>query len=582
MSKTAFAALIDDYLHARSKASPIFATLMGIEGYDALVDNVSPEGRAATVADLQALDARAEELATDDLDADDLVDIEALRCDLRASIAVEERFRPWSRNPQEGPLTATFAVYSLLIRAGAEGPDPAALRSRLELVPELLERARRSIEDPREVPPTWAQVALGVIAGAEQFYREGLAQALAGHSALADDLEAPCARVLESLEAYRAWIEREVLPVAAGDFAAGPELFGLLLESSQGLDQSAEEILARGHEEIRRLSGELERVAIHLGGRDWRALQESYKAIHPTAEELLTVYTRDLARAKRFVGAKGLATIPKPDRLEIQETPAFERATTPFAAYISPPPFTRSRRNPPAAYFWVTPPDPALSAEAREGHLRGHSTLDIPLTALHEGYPGHHLQFTRQAWLDRPIRKVAHAAAMFEGWALYCEQMMFEEGFLADPRQELMMLAAQLWRACRVVIDVGLHTGGLDHAGAVRMLVEIAGIEAPQAEVEVNRYTMSPTNPLSYMAGKWMLIELREELRRREGKDFRLGDFHDQLLSYGAIPIRLIRDALLAKGDGAGRSEIEPEHPARRGAPISSRSPRRLRRPGPA
>ncbi|MBZ0253668.1 MAG: DUF885 domain-containing protein, partial [Candidatus Methylomirabilis sp.] len=324
-------------------------------------------------------------------------------------------------------------------------------------------------------------------------------------------------------------------------------LFATLLQHSQGLPGDAEELLARGEREVKRLEEELSRVAASLGSPDWRKLFERYKAIHPSADDLLAVYRRELASAKRFVRARELATIPPRDALQVVETPEFERASTPFAAYIPPPPFGRRG----AAYFWVTPPGAEDSPEAREARLRGHPTLDIALTALHEGYPGHHLQFTWQSRLASPVRKIAHSAAMFEGWALYCEQMMWEEGFFEDPRQELMMLAAQLWRACRVVADVRLHTKGMKRDEAADLLAEVAGIERPQARAEANRYTMSPTNPLSYMAGKWMLQDLRAELERRMGATFNLGAFHDRVLSYGAIPIGLIVSDMLEEADRA-------------------------------
>jgi uncharacterized protein (DUF885 family) len=112
-----------------------------------------------------------------------------------------------------------------------------------------------------------------------------------------------------------------------------------------------------------------------------------------------------------------------------------------------------------------------------------------------------------------------------------------------DPRIRLFQLKDQLWRACRVVIDAKLHTGGLTVDQAVDMLVGVAKLERFNAVGEVRRYTQSPTQPMSYLVGKQQILDLRDRERRRLGKDFDLRAFHDRLLSYGSIPVALIAES---------------------------------------
>jgi uncharacterized protein (DUF885 family) len=119
--------------------------------------------------------------------------------------------------------------------------------------------------------------------------------------------------------------------------------------------------------------------------------------------------------------------------------------------------------------------------------------------------------------------------------------MMEREGFLTDPRGRLMRLAEQLWRACRIVIDVGLHCRGMKFEDAVEMLVSVAGMEQPDAVAEVQRYTSNPTQPMSYLIGKREILTLAEEYRRRQGAAYRLKQFHDDLLACGTLPPRLLR-----------------------------------------
>jgi uncharacterized protein (DUF885 family) len=144
------------------------------------------------------------------------------------------------------------------------------------------------------------------------------------------------------------------------------------------------------------------------------------------------------------------------------------------------------------------------------------------------------------------VRRQIMTTVFIEGWALYCEEMMEQEGFLADPRNALLRLKDQLWRACRVVADVGLHCFGMSFEEAVELMVGTAKLERANAEVEVRRYTMTPTQPMSYLIGKREIMRLREELRAAEGSSFDLKRFHDSLLGYGAIPVSIIREEMLA------------------------------------
>ncbi|MEO0225767.1 MAG: DUF885 domain-containing protein, partial [candidate division WOR-3 bacterium] len=180
----------------------------------------------------------------------------------------------------------------------------------------------------------------------------------------------------------------------------------------------------------------------------------------------------------------------------------------------------------------------------QEEVLRGHPVYGIPIIALHEGYPGHHLQLVYSNRTKRKIRKLFGSSVFAEGWALYCEEMMAEVGFYSDPRTKLLKLKDQLWRACRIIIDIGLHTEKINFDEAVNILVNDAKLERVHAEKEVTRYTFTPTQPLSYLIGKKQILEFRHDYETKLGRSFRLKDFHDQLLSFGTIPVVLIREAM--------------------------------------
>ena len=266
-----------------------------------------------------------------------------------------------------------------------------------------------------------------------------------------------------------------------------------------------------------------------------------WKEDHPTEQEFLAEYRREVERAREFVQSRGLATLPDGERLRVVETPSFQTTVTPFAAYMAPAPFESAKEG----FLWVTPPPAGAAPEVRSRMLQDHLRPSIPATVVHETYPGHHLQLSVACRIPSRVRRSFGTSVLVEGWAFYCEEMMAEQDYYEDPRSRVMLFKDQLWRACRVVIDVGLQTRGMTAEAAADMLCEVARLERPSAAAEVLRYTRTPTQPMSYAVGKQAILNLREDLRSRLGPVFDLGDFHDRFLSFGSIPIGLIRGQMM-------------------------------------
>ncbi len=219
------------------------------------------------------------------------------------------------------------------------------------------------------------------------------------------------------------------------------------------------------------------------------------------------------------------------------ETPEKDRAITPYAAYLAPAPFEKEQKG----QFWVTPVDKKLSKDKKIRQLKEHALWHLPVTVLHESYPGHHLQLCWANKLDSHVRKHYHNTPYCEGWALYCERLMDEVDYLNDPRYKLCRLKDKLWRAARIILDVSLQTGEMSMEEAVKFFVEKVHLAENCALAEVRRYTLSPTYPLSYMLGKLEILKLREEMKKTLGKKFSLAKFHKELLERGTIPLKLAK-----------------------------------------
>jgi uncharacterized protein (DUF885 family) len=308
----------------------------------------------------------------------------------------------------------------------------------------------------------------------------------------------------------------------------------------------AEQLLEVGWEQFRRTREQMEAVAAEIdkgkaAPRSVSEIMEEAKADHPEAGTLLQVYEKEMAALRQYVVDHEIATIPPGESLRIVETPAYLRPILPYAAYSQPGILEEKQEG----LFFVTPVDPTAPAEAQEQQLKGHYWAKLPITALHEAYPGHHLQLI---WANRretiPRRLGSFIATLFiEGWAFYCEELLEQMGYIAAPVQRLGRLSDQLWRAARIILDVSLHTRGMPVEEAIDMLVTECRLEPANAQAEVRRYTQSPTQPQSYLMGKLAILDIvRDYERAHPGASLR--EKHDAILGCGSLPPRLMRRQL--------------------------------------
>jgi uncharacterized protein (DUF885 family) len=255
----------------------------------------------------------------------------------------------------------------------------------------------------------------------------------------------------------------------------------------------------------------------------------------------LAAYREAMLRARAFVERRDLATLPADDAIEVMATPAHMRRLIPLAAYFEPAAFDRPLRG----VYVVTPSVPGDVRPMVE-----HNWSSIVNTSVHEAYPGHHLQFSAALASPTPARLLVDAPEFHEGWGMYCEQMMLEEGFEDTPARRVIVATDAIWRACRIILDIGLHRGELGVDDAIDFLVAHTRFERPVARAEVHRYTQAPGYNLSYLLGKVLLLRLRADEQARLGETFSLKAFHDSLLYSGSLPISFHRRLLAGEGGG--------------------------------
>lgn len=527
---TRFDRILADYYHAWFRFHPEEAVEAG---HDEFATHLTPFGDddiGALVTLNRELMFSLDELDAEQLDADRLVDYELAWCSaaLETESLIEHDWR--QRDPEQ--YLPVNAIYQLLTRP--VGDFEAALQARLEQIPDYLRGARRQIEACAErIPPLWLQSAIRTAAEGSRFLRE-----VPNHPRIHD-----CARAIpnlaglavaagEALARFAGCLESDFATRAAGDFACGERYFGHVLSYRHFLGVDPDQVHALGVSLFEDTASRLrESCMVANGNDDVERFAAKLAERHPPGHELLQTYYEKMEAAKAFVQAHDIVTLPPRERLSVIETPAFFRHEVPFAAYDAPVPGDPEQH----AWYYVTPTDdPALLAH--------HNYPAIQQTCVHEAWPGHHLQFVTANLnpVARSLPRLLNASATFyEGWALYCEQMMLEQGFQDYPEQEFVMLRDRLWRALRIQLDVELHCRGLTVEAAAARMQQALGMSREHALADLTWYTRYPGVPMGYATGWTLINRLRDAVQAEQGDAFTLRAFHDRLLASGSLALPL-------------------------------------------
>jgi uncharacterized protein (DUF885 family) len=512
---SAGAAIVDRFFERLMELRPVEGTYHGLHQHDHRL----PDGGRAAVEERRALVGRLEaDLAAEPGGG---LDLDLARYYAGLARFQLEDMRLWARMP-EAPEQVGSGIFLLFARDFAPLDQRLeAIAARMEGVPAYLAASREQVVEPVRL---WCEVAAVTARELPELFATVVSAAR--EDPLRGRLERAAAAASQAAEDFASWLETDVAVRASDEWALGEERLGRLLELRE-LPDPPDAILALGWrclEEAKEERRDL--LANRWPGRSLQQAGELIRSERPSSfESALADYRDVIAASREFVASQRLATLPPGEELRVDPTPAFLREVLPFAAYEPPARFDPVQ----LGIYMVTP---------RADGLDDHSPAQVLNTSVHEGYPGHHLQFACANRHPSIARLLAadHAHELVEGWAHYCEQLMYEQGFTSGPEVRFVQLEDMVWRACRVIIDIELCSGRMRFGDAVDMLVAEAGMPRPQAEAEVRRYTYTPGYQLSYLYGKHLLLQLRQRRMRQQGAAFDLRDFHDRVLYAGALP----------------------------------------------
>jgi len=545
----------ETYLRGHYAFNPSEATAAGLHELDPKLEERSPESVAAEVRRLKGTLAELSRIPEWRLSPDARYDFLVLQSHARARLLELEEVRMWRHDASIYVRLASSAVDNILKRnyAPVEQRLPAVL-ARERQIPRLLEEARANLDNP---PRIYTETALASASGSVAFFERVVPQMFerAGGSRLdaarRAEFHAANDSAVAALRSFREWLERDLLPRSAGDFVVGPENFRKKLLYEEMIDTPPAALLRGGERQLREVQDEMRAAAeLVAPGRGVGAALELLERDHPSADGLVGEARADLDRIRAFVRSENILTPPARENLAVAETPEYARSLS-FASTDAPGPFERVATE---SYYYVTPPDAAWTRRQQEEHLGHYNRYSLTITSIHEAYPGHYYQLMKVRQSSSRVRAALASSSFAEGWAHYCEQMMLEEGFGGNnPKLRLAQLERALLRLCRYVVGIRLHTSGMSYEDAVEFFVREGHQARTNAEREARRGTLDPTY-LVYTLGKNDILRLREEWRRQLGESFRIGDFHDRLLSYGAPPVKILRMAMLGDGGAASPS----------------------------
>ena len=538
--------LVDARFRRIVRDNPLVGTFLGIHTED---DRLGDGSRDAVLAELAAEKAHLaaiEALDSTGLSADASFERDLELHNVRRGIFDTEVVRIWERRS-----TALEVIGDGLFLPFAQDYAPlperlASITSRLEAAPAYLAESRSRAAVPQV--RAWQELEIEAAADLPSFFAEIVAAGAA--------LPAPERRRLErAAETARAAIAEYAssltasLAAGSDDWALGRDRYDELVElrAFDGLDADA--ILEIGEDQLERNKAARIRAAREIDDTvDEATVIDRLKRDQPkTFEEALEAYRNVMVRARQHLVDHDIVSVPPDERIEVMQTPDYLRNVIPFAAYFSPPKFDRN----PKGIYIVT-----RSVDDDPNAMREHNFSAISNTSIHEAYPGHHLQLAVANSHPSLTRLAVDAPEFVEGWGMYSEQMMREQGFDDAPNFRLNMHTDAIWRACRIILDVRMHRGEVGVEEAVKFLVDHTRFEEPNARAEVRRFTYTPTYQFSYLLGKVLLLGLRADEQARLGGAFSLRDFHDTLLRNGSLPIsfhrRLLRERLAGETRGGG------------------------------
>jgi uncharacterized protein (DUF885 family) len=547
-----FQKIAHDYIEQELQANPEQATELGDHRFDGQLTDYSPEARAKELATQKEFRDKLSAIDGSRLTGANNVDFRILKENIDYKIFQAEELKETGWNPLVYMQSLANSLYLLVARdfAPPEKRIPN-LRQRMEKIPRVIDQAKANLQHP---PRVHTETAIEQTQGAISLVQQGLAPLLDRAPQMKKKLAPLQEKTAAALDDYKKWLQNDLLPRSDGDFRLGIEKFRKKLRFALASDLSMEEIMKRAKADLQQTQTAIYETALPLYKKyftsaDPATFADKHKVTAAVLDKLAEQHPDDttmvghsqkiVAEATDFVKQHNLATVPDVP-LDVIAMPEFKRGVA-IAYCDSPGPLEKSGKT----FFAVAPTPKDWSKERRESFFREYNNYMIRDLTVHEAMPGHYLQLAHANEFRAPtlVRAIFQSGTFVEGWAVYCEQMMAEQGY-GGPEVKMQQLKMRLRAIANAILDQSIHAGNMSEQEAMDLMTKEAFQQEGEAVAKWKRARLTSAQLSTYFVGATEHLDLRAGEEKKLGKDFDLKKYDDQVISYGSPPVKYVRELM--------------------------------------
>lgn len=548
-------AFFKNYLDEEFRHRPLMATQYGDHRFDHLLDDLSAKARAAGVERTRkTLDELPKKIAYGRLSRSGQIDFEIFKHHLTRDLWLAENTKPYETDPRIYNEYISDSTFLLLTQSTeSKATNVKNCVARMSQIPRIVAAAKENLKNP---PPVFVETALRQNRGAISYYESGIFP-IAGETPQLSELGPAAKPVVAALKEYQKFLEDDLLPRSKGEWRIGKEKFARKLELELDAGLTAEQVLKEAEAEFDRVE-----QAMYVIARQLWSQTHPGKVLPPddadgrrsTIQQVLAVVSRDhgkvedlvkdaragVERIKEFIASADILRLPKPDRCQVIEMPEFQRGNS--IAYLNPAPPLDPKA---ASHYAISPPPRDWDLRRVTSFMEEYNRHMLQILTIHEAYPGHYVQLEYSNRHPSLIRKVLQSGVFSEGWAVYTEQMMLDQGYgKGDLALRLNQLKFYLRAVANAILDHKMHCSDLSDDEAMTFLVQRVFQSEGEARLKVIRAKQSSCQLSTYFVGRTAFYRLRQEVQREMGDKFELGRYHEAVLDHGTLPVKYLPEVV--------------------------------------
>ncbi|MFL6542889.1 MAG: DUF885 domain-containing protein, partial [Chthoniobacterales bacterium] len=480
------------------------------------------------------------------------VDVRILKDNIDNEIFGIEELREREWDPLVYMESLANSLYLIVARDYAPAPQRAAsLRKRMNAIPNVIAQAKVNLKNP---PRVNTETAVDQVQGAISLIKDGLNEVLDKAPDAKKELAPVQEKAIAALTDYKNWLQNDLLPRSNGDFRIGADKFRKKLRFALASDMSMEDLMKAARADLEQTQKAIYETALPLYKKyspnaDEATLNDHKKVTQAVLDKLAEQRPNDntivddckkvLKEATDFVKAKNLVTVPNVP-VDVIVMPEFKRG--PAVAYCdSAGPLEKNGRT----FFAVAPTPKDWTPQRKDSFFKEYNNYMVHDLVVHEAMPGHYLQLAHSNEFHAPtlVRAIFQSGSFIEGWAVYTEQVMAEQGF-GGPEVKMQQLKMRLRVICNAIIDQSIHAGNMSEQEAISFMEKEGFQTEGEAVGKWKRARLTSSQLSTYFVGVTEHLAMREAAKQRDGAKFDLKKYNDAAISFGSPPVKYVREML--------------------------------------